>query len=108
MMLSIFIHTSFEIAIVDLLPVPIEATKSAVLFCHISLRSALVYILENRHLTFNPNYLDLPENEPLRGKSMVNLHSPTNFGEDRPKEESQSKENKALIPKKLQQMVFFI
>ena len=56
------------------------------LFYHISLRSTLVYILENRHVTFDPNYLNLPKNEPLKGNSGVNLQSPTNFGESRPKD----------------------
>ena len=30
-------------------------------------------------MTFEPSDLDLPKNEPLKGNSGVNLHSPTNF-----------------------------
>ena len=83
MSLCIFIHTAAKIPIVD---IPIKATKHEVFILHISPQSALGSILDNKHMTFDPNYPDLPKNEPLKGNFAVNIHSPTNFGEGQPKD----------------------
>ena len=37
---------------------------------------------ENKHLTFDPNDLDLSKNEPVKSNSGVNLHPPAKFGKD--------------------------
>ena len=57
-------------------------------------------------LTFDPNDVDLPKNEPIKDTSGVNLHSPTNFGEGRPKRTRDVREQTETDKQTDRQMTF--